>query len=74
MLSDVNYVGLSDGTVVCPRVVARLVPSKRWDMKRILGVRTTPMLSKTKSYDAIEEDPDPHTHPEVEDGIEPGED
>ena len=64
MNTDYNYVGLSDGTVVCARAMVKVIPSKRWDVKRLMGLRGTPNHEKTKNYEGIEEDMDPHAHPD----------
>jgi hypothetical protein len=64
MASDQNFVGISNGDVVCARAIVRLTPETRWDADRIGSIRITPFEFKTKNQDVVEEDPDPHSHPE----------
>ena len=64
MASDQNFVGLANGDVVCAMAIVRLIPETKWDADRIAAIRTTPFEFKTKAQDIIEEDPDPHAHPE----------
>ena len=64
MSSDQNFVGIASGEVVCARAIVRVVPSVRWDMDRIAAISTTPFDYKSKNLDVIEEDADPHSHPE----------
>ena len=64
MASDQNFVGLANGDVVCARAIVRLIPETRWDADRIGAIRITPFEFKTKAQDIVEEDPDPHSHPE----------
>ena len=71
MNTDFNYIGLNDGSVVCARAMVRVVPSRRWDVARVLAVRATPMIEKTRSYEGIEEEDNPHEHPEPTAGLEP---
>ena len=53
MNTDYNYVGLSDGTVVCARAMVRVIPSKRWDVKRLMGLRGTPNHEKLRITKAL---------------------
>ena len=64
MSSDQNFVGLASGDVVCARAIVRLVPSVRWEMGRIAAISTSPFDFKSRHQDIIEEDPEPHNHPE----------
>ena len=64
MSSDQNVVGLASGDVVCAKAIVRLVPSVRWDMGRITAIPMSPSDSKSRNQDIIEEDPDPHSHPD----------
>ena len=60
--SDQNFIGRWDGSVVRARGMARLIPSKRWDAKRIERIMATPMSEKTQLQDAIEEQLEPHAN------------
>ena len=65
--SDQNYIGLNDGTVTCARAMVRLVHSIRWNSDRVSAIAGTPMELKTQNLNIIEEDIDPHAHPEEHD-------
>ena len=62
--SDQNFVGLAGGEVVCARAIVRLVPSIRWDAGKVGVINVTPFDFETRAQDVIEEDPEPHSHPE----------
>lgn len=64
MSNDQNFVGLANGEVVCARAIVRLVPEVRWDGDKVTAIRITPFEFKTRHQDAIEEDPEPHAHPD----------
>ena len=64
MSSDQNFISLSNGDVVCARAIVRLVPSVRWNMDLIAALKVTPFDFKSKTQDLIEEDPEPHSHPD----------
>ena len=64
MASDQNFVGLASGEVVCARAIVRLVPSIRWDADNVGIIHVGPFDYKSRHQDVIEEDPDPHSHPE----------
>ena len=64
MASDQNFVGLTSGEVVCARAIVRLVPSIRWDADKVGIIHVTPFDYKSRHQDVIEEDHDPHSHPE----------
>ena len=40
--SDMNYIGLHDGTVITARAMCRVVPSARWSSDRLNRVTGTP--------------------------------
>ena len=62
--SDQNFIGLNSGEVVCARAMVRVVPALRWNAERISKIHTSPMGYKSGSQDRIEEEADPHAHPE----------
>ena len=55
---------LSNGDVVCARAIVRLVPSVRWNMDLIAALKVTSFDCKSNTQDLIEEDPEPHSHPD----------
>ena len=62
--SDQNMIGLNNGEVVCARAMVRVIPGVRWDADRVAKIHVSPMNFKTSSQDRIEEEAEPHTHPE----------
>ena len=52
---DQNFVAMADGSVVRARAMVRVVPSVRWDVRRLLAVSGTPTDLTTASFDVIEE-------------------
>ena len=62
--SDQNFIGTNSGDVVCARAIVRVVPNMRWDPERISRIKTSPMEFKIGNLDRIEEESDPHAHPE----------
>ena len=64
--SDQNYIGLSTGEVVCARAIVRVVPSLRWSSEMISRITVSPLDFKIGALDKIEEQHDPHAHPEPE--------
>ena len=69
--SDQKFVGLLNGEVTRARGLARVVPSKRWQLHRDEALRALPWTEKPSSQDAIESQPSPHAAdvPEHEDVV-----
>ena len=59
--SDMNYIGLHDGTLITARAICRVVPSARWSYDRLNRVTGTPYDLKLE-HDKVEKDVNPHDH------------
>ena len=59
MASDQNFVGIAGGDVVRARAIVRPVPHARWDVARIMGVKTAPLTEHCRFFDSIEEKDSP---------------
>ena len=68
--SDQNFVGLSNGTVVCARAIIRLNSRLRWNSEKAMAITGVPMDTKTQHFDVIEQDDEPHVHAEPVDDPE----
>ena len=55
---------LAGGDVVCAQSIVRLVSSIRWDAEKVGVINVTPFDFNFCTQDVIEEDPEPHSHPE----------
>ena len=64
MANDQIFVCLAGGEVVCARAIVKLVPSIRWDAEKVGVINVTHFDFKTRTQDVIEENPEPHDHPE----------
>ena len=68
--SDQNYIGLNNGDVVCARAIVRVVMGIRWNADRVSKIHTTPITFKSTSQDLIEEETEPHAHPDPSADVE----
>ena len=53
--SDQNFIGLADGSVTRAKGIARTVPSKKWQPRRLELLRATPWSEQSKNQDSIDE-------------------
>ena len=59
--SDDNYIGTRNGDVVRARAIVRVVPSARWDEKRVMAITGKPnSLKSTDVAHRVEEEMQPH--------------
>ena len=68
MGSDQNVIGLSTGEVIRARAMVRLTPEARWDARRLLAVKTTPLTEHTRWMDKIEEHEHTNKHEPRDEG------
>lgn len=64
MNSDQNLIGLNDGSVTCARAMLRVIPSLRWDTNKVGNISGAPTDMKIQHIDNIEQEADPHIHPD----------
>ena len=62
--SDQNFVAKNSGDALCARAIVRVVPNIRWDPDRISKIHMTPMDFRMSTMDRIEEETEPHAHPD----------
>ena len=62
--SDQNFVATNSGDVLCARAIVRVVTNIRWDPDHISKIHMSPMEFRMNTMDRIEEETDPHTHPD----------